>query len=189
MSVQDRTRDSRDDWPTPQWLVDKLAAEFGPFDLDPAASPDNAKAPRFCTEADDGLAQPWKGRVFLNPPYGGAVGKWVAKARDEVEAGNAELVVCLVPARPGTGWYEDACRRRLVRTLPGRPVWPRANFNSAIIVFGKLSGRHGTVTRKCPVCGELFWPARSDFKACSRRCRRALQRDRVSPVSRSSRAS
>ena len=84
MSVQDRTRDSRDDWPTPQWLVDKLAAEFGPFDLDPAASPDNAKAPRFCTEADDGLAQPWKGRVFLNPPYGGAVGKWVAKARDEV---------------------------------------------------------------------------------------------------------
>lgn len=34
-----------DEWPTPQWLVDQLAAEFGPFDLDPAATPGNAKAP------------------------------------------------------------------------------------------------------------------------------------------------
>ena len=70
MSGQDRIPASRDDWPTPQWLADQLAAEFGAFDLDPAASPDNAKAPVFFTEADDGLSQPWKGRVWLNPPYG-----------------------------------------------------------------------------------------------------------------------
>jgi hypothetical protein len=33
------------EWPTPQWLVDQLGAGFGPFDLDPAASHDNHKAP------------------------------------------------------------------------------------------------------------------------------------------------
>jgi hypothetical protein len=38
--------------PIPQWLVDQLAAEFGPFDLDPAAAPGNAKAPVFCNAAD-----------------------------------------------------------------------------------------------------------------------------------------
>ena len=51
------------EWPTPQWLVDQLAAEFGPFDLDPAATAENAKTLLFYTEDDDGLAQPWKGRA------------------------------------------------------------------------------------------------------------------------------
>ena len=40
-------------------LARQLADEFGPFDLDPAASHDNHKAPRYLTREDDGLAQPW----------------------------------------------------------------------------------------------------------------------------------
>lgn len=32
------------EWPTPQWLVDQLAAKFGSFDTDPSASAENAKA-------------------------------------------------------------------------------------------------------------------------------------------------
>jgi len=45
------------EWSTPQWLVDQLAAEFGPFDLDPAATAENAKAPAYITVDGDGLAQ------------------------------------------------------------------------------------------------------------------------------------
>src|SRR5205823_2504926 len=96
------TSSRSDDWPTPQWLVDQLATEFGSFDLDPAADPENAKAPVYFTVDDDGLAQPWKGRVWLNPPYGRTIGAWIRKAVTEVDLGNAELVVCLVPARPDT---------------------------------------------------------------------------------------
>ncbi len=182
-----------DEWPTPQWLVDTLAAEFGPFDLDPAASPDNAKAPVFFTRTDDGLAQPWKGRVWLNPPYGPQLRRWLAKARAEVAAGNAEIVVCLVPVRTGTKWWAEAVRdAALVLFWPARikfgstdGVHGAPGFDSAVIVYGTLTRRHGTVPSWCAVCGQVFWPARSGFKACSRRCRRALARDQVSPVNRS----
>jgi phage N-6-adenine-methyltransferase len=99
------TSSATPEWPTPQWLVDQLAAEFGPFDLDPASTAANAKAPMFYTEADDGLSQPWKGRVWLNPPYGRTIPQWMAKAAAEAASGRAELVCCppgLTPAGGGT---------------------------------------------------------------------------------------
>jgi phage N-6-adenine-methyltransferase len=77
------TSRASDEWPTPPWLVDQYAAEFGPFDLDPATTPGSAKAPAYFTEEDNGLTQPWKGRVWLNPPYS-QVGKWMSKAAAEV---------------------------------------------------------------------------------------------------------
>lgn len=46
------TSSATDEWSTPGWLVDQLAAEFGPFTLDPAATPENAKAPAYFTRED-----------------------------------------------------------------------------------------------------------------------------------------
>ena len=101
-------------------MVDLLVGEFGPFDLDPAADPGNAKAAAYFTD-DDGLAQPWRGRVWLNPPYGRTIGDWLRKAAREVDQGDAELVCCLVPARVDIRWYgQAAAAASLVRLLPGR---------------------------------------------------------------------
>ena len=185
------TSSRSDEWPTPGWLVDELAAEFAPggFDLDPAADPGNAKAPRYFTRDDDGLAQPWKGRVFCNPPYGATIRKWIRKAVAETSSGNADRVIMLVPARPDTRWWREATRSAaLVRLWPGRIEFApgiRAPFPSAVLVFGILPGRHGADPAWCTVCGRLFWPARSDYRACSRRCRRALGGGQVSRVTRS----
>jgi phage N-6-adenine-methyltransferase len=113
------------EWPTPQWLVDQLAEEFAPggFDLDPAATPGNAKAPRFFTADDDGLAQPWHARaVCLNPPYGKtSTPRWLAKPQAEVDLGHAALVVCLVPARVSTRWWREceADPQLFVRVIGG----------------------------------------------------------------------
>lgn len=58
---------SSDEWYTPKYIIDSL----GKFDLDPCAP----SVPLFKTaevmynEFDDGLAQKWEGRVWLNPPY------------------------------------------------------------------------------------------------------------------------
>jgi len=177
------------EWPTPQWLVDQLAEEFAPggFDLDPAATPGNAKAPRFFTADDDGLAQPWHARaVWLNPPYGKtSTPRWLAKAKAEVELGHAALVVCLVPARVSTRWWCEceADPQVFVRVI-GRIRRGEAPFDSAVIVFGKLAGRHGRypavcANSACPRPYRKFWPARSDTRTCSPACRKAVSRSQV----------
>ncbi len=49
--------------------------------------------------------QPWEGKVFINPPYGRSIGLWVRKAFEESARGA--LVVCLLPARTDTRWWQD----------------------------------------------------------------------------------
>lgn len=64
---------------TPPDLVKKL----GNFDLDPCA-PINAPfyhAPNFYTILDNGLSKDWKGRIFLNPPYGKDMELWLEKLK------------------------------------------------------------------------------------------------------------
>jgi site-specific DNA-methyltransferase (adenine-specific) len=182
------------EWPTPQWLVDQLAEEFGTFDLDPAAAVSNAKAPAFFTEEVDGLAREWKGRVWLNPPYGKFVTpRWLAKAKHEVDLGHADLVVCLVPARVETAWWRECEADPQVFTrVIGRIRWKadergEAPFPSAVIVFGHLTGRHGRYPATCsnPACPRpyrRFWPAYRNRETCSERCRKARYRLRVSQV-------
>lgn len=104
-----------DDWPTPQDFFDKCNAEFGPFELDVAASPDNAKCPRFFTAWDDGLSREWTGRVWMNPPYGRTIGDWMRKAYESAQAGA--LVVCLVPARTDTVWWHDYAIKGQIRFI------------------------------------------------------------------------
>ena len=179
--METATRSESPEWPTPQWLVDQLAAEFGPFDTDPAATRSNAKAPLFYTQEDDGLSQPWKGRVWLNPPYGRTIGLWMARARDQVADRVADRVVCVVPARVDTRWWRDSvAAASLVRFWPGRIAFADgtqpAPFPSAIIVFGRLPGRHGTSHKTCVICDGIYWPARADAKTCSPKCRRQLSR-------------
>lgn len=57
-------------WLTPPSIVSPL----GTFDLDPCGAPGHDLAARtyLLENGDDGLALPWEGRVWLNPPYGKA---------------------------------------------------------------------------------------------------------------------
>ena len=114
------------EWATPQDFFDRCAAEFGPFDLDVCATPENAKCARFFTRADDGLAQPWApARCWMNPPYGREMGVWVRKAHDEAQRGA--LVVCLVPARTDVAWWHDWGMKAEIRLLRGRLRFQRAD--------------------------------------------------------------
>lgn len=58
-----------DDYYTPAWVFERMGIEF---ELDVASPPGGIPwipAKRFYTMADDGLSQPWEGRVWMNPPY------------------------------------------------------------------------------------------------------------------------
>lgn len=80
-----------DSWYTPEPFVEAARAVMGGIDLDPASHEEanlTVNAARFFTVEDDGLKQPWRGRVFLNPP-GGLVAEFWRKAMDEDPFGAA----------------------------------------------------------------------------------------------------
>ena len=129
-----------DNWETPKELFDDLNAVFN-FDLDAAASDDNAKCQKYFTITENGLAQSWHGNVWLNPPYGREIGAWVKKAYNEVMGGGASSVVLLLPARTDTAWYHDYCSKGIVLFLRGRLKFGNAKnsapFPSMIVIFCK----------------------------------------------------
>jgi phage N-6-adenine-methyltransferase len=133
-----------DQWATPQDLFAKLNDRFGGFTLDPCADASNAKCKRFFTKTEDGLAHPWTGRVFLNPPYGRQIAAWVKKAWESAQT-TAEVVVLLLPARTDTRWWHDYCALGDVEFLRGRVRFggaaSGAPFPSAVVVF-----RNGAAT-------------------------------------------
>ena len=77
-------------WLTPPYVLDAL----GDFDLDPC-SPLNRPwdtAKNHYTVEDDGLIQPWYGRVWLNPPYGRAMTPWLEKMANYDGGGGGVIV-------------------------------------------------------------------------------------------------
>jgi site-specific DNA-methyltransferase (adenine-specific) len=133
-----------DDWPTPEEFFAKLNQEFT-FTLDPCSSHENAKCAQHFTKDDDGLAQSWKGHaVFMNPPYGRDIVKWMKKAYESAREGAK--VVCLVPARTDTAWWHEYAMKGEIRFIRGRLKFGghqnSAPFPSAIVIFsGKDDGR------------------------------------------------
>lgn len=131
------------EWSTPDDLFLELESQYGPFNLDPCATPGNAKCLKFFTQVDDGLSLPWEGKVFMNPPYGREIGKWVKKAYEESQKGS--MVVCLLPARTDTRWFHDYCLKGDIRFLKGRLKFGGqtnpAPFPSMIVVFRPFTAR------------------------------------------------
>lgn len=132
-----------DEWETPHILFDELDRCFGGFTLDPCATPQNAKCSTFFSRTEDGLSKPWTGKVFMNPPYGREIGKWVKKAWEESLRGA--LVVCLLPARVDTRWWHEYARKGHVYFLQGRLKFGAARnsapFPSVLVTFGRFFSR------------------------------------------------
>ena len=84
---------------TPRSLFDLLDIEF---DLDPASCPKELSAVparRIFTVEDDGLSQPWEGRVWLNPPYSKPA-PWVDRFIDHGRG------IALLPASRNARWLD-----------------------------------------------------------------------------------
>lgn len=135
---------STDEWLTPPEIV----AALGAFDLDPS-SPVHRPWPtatQHFTVEDDGLTRRWHGRVFLNPPYGPATGKWLARLAEHGDG------IALIFARTETemfhryGWERaDAMlflRGRLhFHFVDGRRAKANAGAPSVLIAYGALNVR------------------------------------------------
>jgi phage N-6-adenine-methyltransferase len=134
-------RDDVDDRGTRWDEFNPISERFGGFTLDVAAAPHNAKCADFYTREDDGLSQPWTGRVWCNPPYSD-LSAWVSKAWTEIP--TCEAIVMLVPAnRTEQKWWQtyvepmrDVDSTFRVEFLPGR-----MRFDRPDVVIGPKGDR------------------------------------------------
>lgn len=133
------------EWYTPPEVFEALALEF---DLDPCAPPGGLPwipAQRFRSRADDGLEQPWTGRVWMNPRYGRGIELWMRKLAAHGDG------IALVHSRTSTQWWREALaeatavcfiagRVRFVRGAMTSNAGPGSPTPSALVAFGLTCG-------------------------------------------------
>lgn len=147
-----------DEYYTPAYIVDAARSVMGAIDLDPATcelAQTVVRAERFYTKADDGLARPWSGRVWLNPPFSNPH-PFVMKAIEEYANGNIDEAIVLVNNGTETAWGQALLARFPVcffgansgngtrvafwKTDPDRPR--KGNrYAQMILYLGKETGR------------------------------------------------
>lgn len=97
---------------TPAEYIELAREVLGTIDLDPASSlhaQQTVRATSYLTIEDDGLAQEWHGRVWLNPPYHRELAPlFIRKLIAELEAGRTTAAIVLTNNSTDTEWFRAA---------------------------------------------------------------------------------
>lgn len=131
-------------WLTPPHIIEAL----GKFDLDPCApteKPGWTKCTKEYNITHNGLAQPWQGRVWMNPPYGKGMDKWLKKLK---EHGNG---IAFIFARTETRQFFDHIwqdadailflKGRVKFHAPDGSQKGPANAPSVLVAYGKQNAQ------------------------------------------------
>jgi phage N-6-adenine-methyltransferase len=121
------TLSGNDAWFTPPEYIGRARRVLGQIDLDPAScalAQATVQAARYFTEDDDGLSQPWHGKIFCNPPYARIeIGRFVGKLADEFQNGNVEQAILLTHSASDTAWFSRAV------SIASALCFPRGRIN------------------------------------------------------------
>ena len=102
------------EWYTPTEHVELARQVLGNIDLDPASSAianRTVAAEDYFTIEDNGLAQEWHGRVWLNPPYAQPhIADFADKVVAEFEAGRVTDAIVLTHNYTDTAWFQKLAR-------------------------------------------------------------------------------
>ena len=146
---------------TPPEIIELTVKTLGGIDLDPCSNSRRRPvipAREHYTRAENGLSLPWRGRVYMNPPYGRDIILWIKKLLSEYEAGRVSAAIALVPARVDTTWFSLLYEYPVV-FIGGRLRFKTAlgdsqgsaPFPSAIVYLGpdigSFIGEFGTIGR------------------------------------------
>lgn len=137
------TQSLTNEWYTPAEYIEAARRVLGGFDLDPASCEEanqTVQAARFYSEADPGLEHDeWKGRVWLNPPYGRLAGAFVLRLAEEYRLGHVTGAITLLNAHcTDTAWF--------------RPLWD----HTLCFTYGRLNFAAGTARRGGSTHGSVF---------------------------------
>jgi hypothetical protein len=149
---------------------------MGTIDLDPCSNPPpyNVPATLHMSRRDGGLTQHWHGKVFMNPPYGRELPRWMAKLAHEIQTGRVSEAITLTPARPDTRWFQTLWSADALCFWRGRLQYvgsaTRAPFPSVVGYFGDHAARFGEAFE---AVGKVVFPKAStaalETSACTTR--------------------
>jgi ParB family chromosome partitioning protein len=165
------------EWYTPPEYIDRARAVMGGIDLDPASSEvanGTVRAAKFYTAQDNGLAQEWAGRVWMNPPYAQPLmGEFAEAVASKYENREIDQACVLVNNGTETQWFQrmlsaaDAVcfPRSRVRFLDpeGKPSGAPLQ-GQAVFYFGDSPERFD---REFSQLGRVLLPARDAYFAAS----------------------
>jgi hypothetical protein len=147
------TLNRTNDWITPKYIINAL----GTFVLDPCACDQQPwpTAARMLTRASNGLRQPWGGRVWLNPPYGKQLHRWMLRMAEHNDG------IALIFARTETKAFTQAVWGKAAGLLflegrihfhypDGQKAAGNAGAPSVLVAYGKENAK---ILRKCELKG------------------------------------
>lgn len=153
------------EWYTPPEYIAAARAAMGGIDLDPAScekAQQTVKAGRFYTAEDDGLSKPWKGKVWLNPPYTrGVIAAFANKAVTEIKRGRVESLCMLTNAQTDASWWQSLAThsagicltsKRIRFQNPENSLNDRSTIGQSVFYFGDDAERFQTHFQVFGVC-------------------------------------
>lgn len=138
----------RTDYFTPVEIINAARQVMGGIDLDPASCAEANRivnAVKFYTAKNNGLTQPWAGRVWMNHPFSRSGNKaWVNKLVQDYESGRVTEACCITYASTSESWFQPLLRRpqcflarRLHYVLPSGTTLRATTKGSVITYFGQ----------------------------------------------------
>jgi hypothetical protein len=157
------------EWYTPAKYIEAARSVMGGIDLDPAScalANEVVRATRYYTAEENGLMQPWYGRVWLNPPYGSAatgtgVGrtaggvctrtsvmrKFILRLLEGYKTGVIEQAILVVTTDTDASWFVPLwehlicfCDHRVRFNRPGLPALGQF-FGTCFVYLGPNEDR------------------------------------------------
>ena len=160
------------EWYTPQYILERVYATLGGVSLDPCCNlygTPNVAAERHYRLPTDGLSEPWgegNTKIFLNPPYGRAIGKWTKKLTEEFLAGGVKSAITLVPVKSDTKWWTVllesascwcAIRGRIRFDSPSGGNGQTGTFASALVLLTKDEETTSRFMSLFEDMGHIWW--------------------------------
>lgn len=151
-----------DEWYTPQEIINRVLACFGQIDLDPCSNSHESPAVpsrKHYTREENGLAQSWFGKVYMNPPYGSEIPEWVQSLVTFYEQGDIEEAIALLPGRIDTQWFQPLyaypmCHVRGRIQYANSPY--HAPFPCVVVYLGRTPGKFIAAFKELgPIMGRI----------------------------------
>lgn len=147
------------EWFTPKIYVDAAREVLGGIDLDPAsceAANEIVQATKIFTKEDNGLAQAWGGRVWLNPPYGGMSGPFTQKLISHYLDGNVSKAILLLNSNAtDTKWFRPLwdymlcfTNHRIKFLSPPGTKKSNSTHGNVFVYFGPDEEKFGIIFQK-----------------------------------------